>query len=64
MIHIFMIIFVFILFFILTPGVVLKLPPKGSTAVVAAVHAVVFTIIFGLTHKLVWNFFYGNEHHE
>jgi len=61
MMHVFMLIFVFILFFILTPGVLLTLPPKGSTAVVAAVHALVFAIIFGLTHKLVWNAFYGNE---
>ena len=43
-----------ILFFVLTPNVVLRLPPKGSTLMVAAVHAVVFAIVYHFTHKVVW----------
>jgi len=47
-------IYIAILFFVLTPGVLLSLPPKGSKMVVAATHAVVFALIFHFTHKLVW----------
>jgi len=50
-----------LLFFVLTPGVLVSLPPKGSKLVVAATHAVVFALAFHLTHKLVWNYFYGRE---
>lgn len=45
-----------ILFFILSPGVLLRLPPKGSKFVVVATHAVIFAIILGLTCKMVWKF--------
>jgi hypothetical protein len=43
-----------ILFFILVPGVLLRLPPKGGKLAVAAVHALVFGLIYHFTHKLVW----------
>ena len=43
-----------ILFFILVPGVLLRLPPKGGKFTVAAVHALVFGLIYHFTHKLVW----------
>jgi hypothetical protein len=43
-----------ILFFILTPGILLSLPKGGSKMTVAAVHAVVFALIFHFTHKLIW----------
>jgi len=43
-----------LLFFVLTPGVLLRLPPKGSLLVVALVHAVVFALVYHFTHKLVW----------
>jgi hypothetical protein len=43
-----------LLFFLLTPSILLSLPPKGSKYVVAAVHALVFALIFHFTHKLVW----------
>jgi hypothetical protein len=45
-----------LLFFILTPGIIITLPPKGKKPIVAAVHAVIFGIIWSLTHKMVWNF--------
>lgn len=48
-----------ILFFILSPGILLRLPPKGSKFVVAATHAVVFAIVMGLTCKMVWKFSMG-----
>ena len=43
-----------ILFFLLTPSILLRLPPSGSKWTVAAVHAIVFALIFHFTHKLVW----------
>jgi hypothetical protein len=42
-----------ILFFILSPNVLLRLPRKGSTKVVAAVHAVVFGVLLFFTTGLV-----------
>ena len=49
-----MFIYAFLLFFVLTPGVLLSLPPKGSKKMVAGVHALVFAIVWSLTHKMVW----------
>ena len=43
-----------LLFFVLTPGVVLSLPPGGSKMVVAATHAVVFAIVHKLLHMYLY----------
>lgn len=43
-----------ILFFLLTPAILLRLPPSGGKYTVAAVHALVFALIFHFTHKIVW----------
>ncbi len=42
-----------VLFVVLTPGVVLSLPPGQSLIVQAATHAVVFALVWSFTHKLV-----------
>jgi hypothetical protein len=42
------------LFFVLTPGIVLSLPPGGSKTTVALTHAAVFGLAWMLTHKMVW----------
>ena len=47
--------FVFLLFFLLTPGILVRLPFGGSRLVVALTHALVFTLIWSLTCKMVWN---------
>ena len=44
-----------VLFFVLSPGILLSLPPGGSKVTVAATHAVVFALVYTLTHKMVWN---------
>jgi len=44
-----------ILFFVLTPGVLLRLPKKGSIYVVAGVHALVFGALLWLLAKFVLN---------
>ena len=43
------------LFVVLTPGVLLSIPPKGSKLVVATVHGIVFAIVLCLTYNLVSN---------
>jgi hypothetical protein len=44
---------------VLTPAVLVRLPPKGGKFTVAAVHAVVFALIFHFTHKFVWQLSMG-----
>jgi len=48
-----MFIFAFLLFFILTPGILLSLPPKGSKMTVALTHAFVFAIIMVLMCRMM-----------
>jgi hypothetical protein len=43
-----------VLFFLLTPAILVRLPPSGGKFTVAAVHALVFALIFHFTHKIVW----------
>jgi hypothetical protein len=47
-----------LLFFLLTPGILLTLPPKGKKMTVAAVHAVVFGLIWALTHNMIMRIAY------
>ena len=47
-------IFSAILFFILSPGVLLRFPANGSKLTVAGVHAVVFAVILYFTAGFVW----------
>jgi hypothetical protein len=44
-----------LLFFVLTPNILLKIPNHGSTLKVAIVHGLVFAVIFYFTKPLVWN---------
>ena len=53
--NIFMALYAFVLFFLLTPGILLSLPPGGSKMMVALTHAVVFALVWQLTAKMVWN---------
>ena len=53
-----------ILFFVLTPNVVLRLPSNGSKMVVAAVHAAIFGAVLYLTQKFVWKLSFGMEGFE
>jgi hypothetical protein len=53
--HVVMSLYVALLFFVLTPGVLLSLPKGGSKFTVAAVHALVFALLFHFTHKMAWN---------
>jgi len=42
-----------VLFYVLTPGVFLSLPPGGSKMTVALTHAAVFGLVYALTCKFV-----------
>ena len=53
-----MTLFVAALFYVLTPGILLTLPKGGSKMTVAATHAIIFAVVFGLVHKSVWHFLY------
>lgn len=54
-------IYIALLFFVLTPGVLLRLPPKAGLMTVAAVHALVFALIWHFTHKFVGKLSAGRE---
>jgi hypothetical protein len=43
-----------LLFFILTPAILLRLPPNGNKLTVAAVHALVFGLVLYFTQHAVW----------
>jgi len=43
-----------VLFVLLTPGILLRLPPKGSLLTVAIVHGLVFALVFHLTYRIVY----------
>jgi hypothetical protein len=58
MFHVYMSLFMAVLFFVLTPGVLLRLPVGGSKLQVAATHAVVFALVYHFTHKMA---LYGYE---
>lgn len=53
MFHIYMSLYVALLFFVLTPGVLLRLPPGQSSLVVAMTHAAVFALVFHFTNSMV-----------
>lgn len=63
--HILMSLFVAFLFFLLTPGVLVVLPPNmfGPNAlyIVAATHALVFAVVYHLIKPIVWRTLYPNE---
>ena len=54
MFDLYMFLYAVVLFFVLTPGVLLSLPPKGSKYVVALTHALVYGVVMALSHKYVW----------
>jgi hypothetical protein len=47
--------YIAVLFFLLTPNILLRLPPNGSKTMVAIVHALVFAAVLCYTKEFVWN---------
>ena len=52
--NVLMAIYVAVLFFLLSPGVLVSLPTGASPKVVLMTHAIVFALVQGLTSKMVW----------
>ncbi len=48
-----MVLYAAVLFYLLSPGVLVRLPPGASPNVVLMTHAIVFALVHGLTSKMV-----------
>jgi hypothetical protein len=59
--HLVMILYMAILFFLLTPTILVSLPPKSDNYTVAGFHAVVFALVFQFTHSFVLKLAKGLE---
>jgi len=46
-----MIAYVVILFILLTPNILVRLPPNGDKMTVTLVHALIFGVVFSMTHN-------------
>jgi hypothetical protein len=55
MIHVGMFLFMMVLFVLLTPGLLLRIPKHGSLLTSALVHGAVFATLYHLLHKFVWH---------
>ena len=49
----FLFLYIAALFFVLTPGILVSLPPNSSKKVVAATHALVFAVVYWISNKTV-----------
>jgi hypothetical protein len=47
--NVYMSLYLAFLFVVLSPGILLTIPPKGSKLVVAVVHGLVFALVYYLT---------------
>ena len=52
--NVLMFLYVFLLFFLLTPGTLFYLPQHKSKIVTGLTHAFLFALIWTFTHKMVW----------
>ena len=57
-------IYVVILFMLLTPGVLVMLPPGGDKMTVTLVHALIFGIIFSMMHGTIMNLSSGKSYYH
>ena len=55
--HAAMFLFMAVLAFLLSPGILVSLPPGASRKMTALTHAVVFALVYALTHKFVYTQF-------
>jgi hypothetical protein len=60
MFHPMMSLFTAVLFFVLTPGILLSLPPGSSFVAKAMFHAVVFALVYHYSHQFVWKSLYSS----
>lgn len=50
-----MFIFSALLYYVLTPGIFITIPPKSNKKIVALVHGLVYSTVLYFTHKIVFN---------
>jgi hypothetical protein len=56
--HYLMTLYTALLFFVLVPGVLVTIPPKGNKTTQALVHGLVFALVYHFTHKIVYRVLY------
>ena len=54
-------IYIALLFVVLTPGVLLSLPPNNSKLIVVLTHAIIFVVVYELTKNMVFNLITKDE---
>ena len=59
MFNILMFVYIVVLFVVLTPGILLRLPPGGSKLTVAVVHGIVFALVMSLFYRTVQGYIGG-----
>jgi len=53
--HWLMIVYTVLLFVLLTPAILVRLPPNGNKWTVAFVHGLIFALIYYFTHNFIMN---------
>jgi len=56
--------YIALLFVLLTPGVLLRLPIKGSLLTLAIIHGLVFALIYHFTHRVVYHLSEGFQYSQ
>lgn len=51
--NMFTFVYVVVLFYLLTPGILVTIPARSSKMAVAATHALVFALVYKFTHRMV-----------
>ena len=59
-----MFIYVVVLFILLTPGILVMLPPGGDKMTVTLVHALIFGLIFSMAHGTIMKLSSGQSYYE
>jgi hypothetical protein len=54
--NIFMTIYAALLFMLLTPGILMRIPKNKSFKTAAFVHGLIFAVLYHFTHRAVWRF--------
>jgi len=59
--HWILILYTVLLFVLLTPAILVRLPPNGNKWTVAFVHGLIFALVYHFTHHFVLKLSYGFE---
>ena len=57
--RLYMLLYTILMFVLLTPGVLVSYPSSDSPLIVIAlVHGIIFSILYRLTHRYIWQNYY------